>query len=335
MQAMVLHKMGGPLTCEIVPQPIPEADELLVQVEACGVCRTDLHILKGDLPLPVIPQILGHQIVGKVIQMGKTVSNYTIGDRVGIPWLASTCGICSYCKEGRENLCDDALFTGYHKMGGFAEYTTCKAAYAIALPHNVEPTSLAPLLCAGLIGFRAYKKIKHSSSIGFYGFGSAAHILLQIAVAEGKKIFVFTRPSDIEGKKLALELGATWVGNSNELPPKKLDAALVFAPKGDCMTWALKALNKGGICVSAGIHMTDIPSFPYQDLFFEKTLTCVSHLTRDDAKDFFKTILKHPVSTTVHTYPLKDANQALIDLEEGNKKGSFVLQIQKNNVLNF
>jgi len=325
MRAMVLHKVGSPLILEEIPIPKPNEDELLVKVDACGVCRTDLHIAQGDLTPPKLPLILGHQIVGTVKAVGSCSTTHKVGDRVGIPWLASTCGSCSYCLQGKENLCDQAMFTGYHTMGGFAEYTTCKASYAVVLPDKMEAPSLAPLLCAGLIGFRAYLATKGANTLGFYGFGSSAHILLQIAVSEGKKVFVFTRPSDVEGKKLALELGATWVGDSDSLPPELLEAAIVFAPIGDCMVLALRALKKGGICVSAGIHMTDIPSFPYKDLFFEKTLTTVSHLTRQSAKDFFAKIEKCPVYTTIHPYSLEQANLALADLEEGKKKGSLVI----------
>lgn len=332
MRAMVLHKVGSPLILEEVPTPKPKEDELLIQVSVCGVCRTDLHIAEGDLSPPILPLILGHQIVGTVIEAGSRVLLHKVGDRVGIPWLASTCGSCHYCQEGRENLCDSAKFTGYDKMGGFAEYTTCKADYALALPSKPDAASLAPLLCAGLIGFRAYLATKNAKTLGFYGFGSSAHILLQIAVSEGKKVFVFTRPTDTEGRKLALSLGATWVGDSDAPAPEKLEAAIVFAPVGECMTSALRALEKGGICVSAGIHMSDIPSFPYQDLFFEKTLTTVSHLTRQSGKDFFAKIASHPVSTTVHTYPLEDANLALSDLKEGKKKGSLVISLTLNKI---
>lgn len=328
MKAMILKEQNQPLVLEEIAIPIPKSDELLVEVEACGVCRTDLHILEGDLPLQMKPLILGHQIVGKIKQLGNEVHDWKVGDRVGIPWLASTCGKCPYCLKNKENLCDNALFTGYHINGGFAEYTTCKATYALALPTSAPASSLAPLLCAGLIGFRAYLATKDAMTIGFYGFGSAAHILLQVAKKENKRVFVFTRKTDIEGKILAKKLGATWVGDSEESSPELLEAIIVFAPAGELMTKALQNLQKGGICISAGIHMSDIPSFPYKDLFFEKTLTCVSHLTRQNGKDFFTFILNHPIQTIANTYPLSLANQALQELKEGKQKGSFVLKIK-------
>lgn len=328
MKAMILVKEKEPLLLQDMPTPLPKSDEILLQVEACGVCRTDLHIAEGDLPLVKTPLILGHQIIGTVIQSGRDVKNRKVGERVGIPWLGSTCKECSYCLKGKENLCDQALFTGYHTQGGFAEYTVCKADYSLKLPQNPCPEKLAPLLCAGLIGFRAYLATKDAETIGFYGFGSSAHILLQIAKSQNRKVFVFTREKDMDGKALAKKLGADWVGNSNEIPPEKLDAVIVFAPKGELMAQGLKVLQKGGICVSAGIHMTDIPSFPYEDLFFEKTMTCVSHLTRKDGNDFFDLIKEIPIETVIHSYPLELANEALQDLKEGKKKGSFVLKIR-------
>ena len=328
MKAMVLIEQKKPLVLQDIPIPIPKLDELLVEVEACGVCRTDLHILEGDLPLQKKPLILGHQIVGKIKQLGKDVQGWKVGDLVGIPWLASTCNECSYCLKGKENLCDQALFTGYHTQGGFAEYTTCKAKYALALPKTKQAAELAPLLCAGLIGFRAYLATKGATTIGFYGFGSAAHILLQVAKEQNKRVFVFTRKTDLEGKALAKKLGAVWVGNSDEPSPEPLEAIIVFAPVGELMVKALENLQKGGICISAGIHMSDIPSFPYKDLFFEKVLTSVSHLTRQDGKEFFAFIQDHPVHTITHSYPLELANKALQDLKEGIKKGSLVLKIK-------
>lgn len=328
MKAMILVKEKNPLILQDIPPPTPNPDEILIQIEACGVCRTDLHIAEGDLPLIKSPLILGHQIVGIVTHVGEAVKNWNVGERAGVPWLGSTCKKCGYCLKQKENLCDQALFTGYHTQGGFAEYTVCKGDYALKLPFGLCSEKLAPLLCAGLIGFRAYLATKDAKTIGFYGFGSSAHILLQITKRQNKKVFVFTREKDIDGKTLAKKLGADWVGNSNEHPPEKLEAVIIFAPKGELMTQGLKVLQKGGICVSAGIHMTDIPSFPYQDLFFEKTLTCVSHLTRKDGKDFFDLIKEMPIETVIHSYPLELANEALQDLKEGKKKGSFVLKIR-------
>lgn len=328
MKAMILIAKNQPLILQDIPIPIPKEDELLIEIEACGVCRTDLHILEGDLPLHKKPLILGHQIVGKIQQLGGKVQDWKVGDRVGIPWLACTCNECCYCLKKKENLCDKALFTGYHTQGGYAEYTTCNAKYALALPNFTSAVALAPLLCAGLIGFRAYLATKGAQTIGFYGFGSSAHILLQIAKEQNKRIFVFTRKGDLEGKALAKKLGAVWVGDSDEIPPEPLEAVIVFAPAGELMVQALQVLQKGGICISAGIHMTDIPSFPYKDLFFEKVLTTVSHLTRQNGKDFFAYIKDHPVETITHTYPLELANEALQDLKEGKKKGSLVLKIK-------
>ncbi len=328
MKAMVLIKQKEPLILQELPIPIPKSDELLVEVEACGVCRTDLHILEGDLPLHKTPLILGHQVVGRVKQLGKDVQDWKVGDLVGIPWLANTCKECSYCLKEKENLCDKASFTGYDTQGGFAEYTTCKAEYALALPKTTSAVTLAPLLCAGLIGFRAYLATKGAKTLGFYGFGSAAHILLQVAKEQNKKVFIFTRKTDIEGKALAKKLGAFWIGNSDDIAPEPLEAIIVFAPAGELMVKALENLQKGGICVSAGIHMSDIPSFPYKDLFFEKVLTSVSHLTRQNGKDFFSFIQDHPIKTITHTYPLELANKALQDLKEGKKKGSLVLKIK-------
>ena len=328
MKAMVLIKQKEPLVLKELPIPVPRSDELLIEVEACGVCRTDLHILEGDLPLHKTPLILGHQVVGTVKQLGSTVQDWKIGDLVGIPWLANTCKECPFCLKEKENLCDKASFTGYDTQGGFAEYTTCKADYALAIPKDISAVSLAPLLCAGLIGFRAYLATKGAKTLGFYGFGSAAHILLQVAKEENKRVFIFTRKTDLEGKTLAKKLGAFWVGNSDEPSPELLEAIIVFAPAGELMVKALENLQKGGICVSAGIHMSDIPSFPYKDLFFEKVLTSVSHLTRQNGKDFFAFIQDHPIETITHTYPLELANKALQDLKEGKKKGSLVLKIK-------
>ncbi len=325
---MILQEPKTPLILQDVPLPVISEEEILVEVEACGVCRTDLHIAEGELPAQKKPLILGHQIIGTIKQKGPLVKDLKQGDKVGIPWLANTCGTCRYCSEGKENLCDQALFTGYHIDGGYAEYTKCKADFAVNLPTNTPAVETAPLLCAGLIGFRAYTATKNAKSIGFYGFGSSAHILLQIAVYEKKEVFVFTRKQDPEGKALAKKLGALWVGDSEDTPPKLLEAVIVFAPVGELMTQGLKVLQKGGICVSAGIHMSDIPSFPYKDLFFEKTLTCVSHVTRKDEKEFFELSTKLPLHTTTHIYPLDLAGQALQDLKEGKKKGSLVLKIK-------
>jgi propanol-preferring alcohol dehydrogenase len=318
MKAMILTKPSTPLELKEIPKPIPKVGEILVKVEACGVCRTDLHILEGELPLVKSPLILGHQIVGIVEETGQ---------RVGIPWLASTCNHCSFCLEGKENLCDQALFTGYHVDGGFAEYTTCKKDYAIPLPLAPKATDLAPLLCAGLIGFRAYQKMRTAHKIGFYGFGSSAHILLQMAKEEGKETYVFTKENDVLGQRLAKKLGATWVGSSLEQSPVKLDGAIIFASEGSLVPLALQSLEKGGCCVCAGIHMSAIPSFAYEDLFFEKSLSSISHLTRKDSLDFFIFYQTHPVAISTTIYPLEKANDALGDLKGGKVKGSLVLEV--------
>lgn len=328
MQALLLYAPNTPLQLKTVPIPEPEHDEILVEVEACGVCRTDLHIVEGDLPMQHSPCIPGHQIVGRIVKTGSSVLDKQPGDRVGIPWLASTCGSCKYCKKGKENLCSDARFTGYHVPGGYAEYTKCKSSYAVALPERVSAEELAPLLCAGIIGFRAYLALQGAETIAFFGFGSSAHILLQIAVRDKKRVFVFTRKEDLEGKAFAKELGAFWVGDSEESPPEPPEGAIIFAPAGELMVRALRILDKGGICVSAGIHMTDIPSFPYKDLFLEKILTCVSHVNRADEARFFSSLSDFLPKTRVHIYPLQEANKALQELKEGKKKGSFVLQIR-------
>jgi len=328
MKAMVLTETKKLLVLQEIPVPIPGPDQVLIEVEACGVCRTDLHIAEGDLGPLKAPLIPGHQAVGKIVKVENEKDSSRIGERVGVFWLAKTCGHCGYCCCEKENLCDDALFTGYDRQGGFAEYLTCESAYTVPLPTKPSAAKLAPLLCAGIIGFRAYKACRDARTIGFYGFGSSAHILLQIVKAEGKRVFVFTRKTDIAGRELARKLGAVWVGNSDESPPEKLEAVIVFAPVGELMIQGLRALQKGGICVSAGIVMSKIPSFPYEDLFFEKTLTTVSHMRREDALNFFKCLEGKTVETTVHTYPLEEANVALADLKEGHLKGSIVLTIK-------
>ncbi len=326
MKAMVLHGIKEPLTLEEVPIPTPTEGELLIQIEACGVCRTDLHIVEGDLPLSNSPLILGHQIVG-VVKKAVGCKTRKEGDRVGVSWLGSTCNTCSFCKSGKENLCKQAKFTGYNLPGGFAEYTLCKEEYSFILPSNEKATTLAPLLCAGLIGFRAYQKIQKGKSLGFYGFGSSAHLLLQLAKQDGKEVYVFTKPGDYEGQDLAKKLGATWVGSSEEEPPVALDGSILFAPSGELIPKALHSLERGGACVCAGIHMSDIPSFCYQDLFYEKSLSSISHLTKQNGKDFFSALKTHQITPITTIYPLDLANEALMDLKTGKAKGSLVLKI--------
>jgi propanol-preferring alcohol dehydrogenase len=325
---MVLHKQHCPLTLEEVPKPTLKPGELLVRVHACGVCRTDLHIQDGDLPAPKLPLILGHEIVGTVEEIGKGVSNFQIGDRIGIPWLAESCGQCSFCQRGQENLCDQARYTGYHIDGGFAEYTVCKASYAIPLPFPLSDPEIAPLLCAGLIGYRSYRKAAPETTLGIYGFGAAAHILTQVAIQQGKQVYALTRPGNTKTQQFARDLGAVWAGDSHTLPPIPLDAAIIFAPVGELVPLSLKALKKGGRCICGGIHMSAIPTFPYRDLWGEKTIQSVTNLTREDSQAFFTLISQISIQTQVTSYPLEQANQALEDLRQGKFQGAAVLQIQ-------
>ena len=327
MQAMVLKKQKFPLVLEDIPKPIPKESQLLIKVHACGVCRTDLHIQDGDLQNPKLPLILGHEVVGVVEDKGKNVQNFQIGDRVGVPWLGYTCDKCEYCKQGKENLCDNALYTGYNVDGGFAEFTTCEAEFAIPLPHKISDQNIAPLLCAGLIGFRSYRKAAANKTLGFYGFGVAAHLLTQLAVQQNKKVYAFTREKDTQSQGFAKKLGASWAGGSNQFPPELLDAAIMFAPVGELVPKALKALKKGGKCVCGGIHMSDIPSFPYKDLWGEKSIESVANLTRQDAKDYFSLLTKITVKPEVISYHLEQANEALKDFKSGKLQGAAVLKI--------
>lgn len=335
MKAMVLHKIGKPLLLEDVPTPIPKEDEILLQVDACAVCRTDLHIIDGELKGPKLPLIPGHQIIGRIVEKGSNVSNMNIGARVGIPWLASTCGVCEYCQRTRENLCDNALFTGYLRDGGFAEYAVAKANYAFRMPESGSSTELAPLLCAGLIGYRALKltdlefdpKNLRGKNIGFYGFGASAHILIQLVRYLGGKVYAFTREGDSMGQAFAKSLGATWSGGANETPPKLLDSAIIFASTGALYPQALKAVKKGAIVVSADIHMSDIPTFSYDLLWEERVMRSTANLTRKDGMEFLELALKIPIQTQVTTYPLEKLNEALDDLRHGRFKGSAVINI--------
>ncbi len=326
MLAAVYEKVGSPLVLKEVPKPICGEDELLVKVEACGVCRTDLHILDGDLQKPKLPLILGHEIVGIVEETGDQLKNFSKGDRVGIPWLGGTCGSCSFCKNGKENLCDRGQYTGYHRDGGFAEFTTCRADFAIPLSFKKDAISLAPLLCAGLIGYRSFMKARPEKTIGFYGFGAAAHLLVQLATGLGKEVYAFTRKGDTEGQKFALALGAAWAGDSTEMPPKLLDAVIHFAPVGELIPPSLKVLKKGGRCICGGIHMSDIPSFPYKDLWGEKSIESVANLTRQDGREYFECLSKISVEPKVTTYPLSQVNQALKDFRRGKLEGAAVIQ---------
>jgi propanol-preferring alcohol dehydrogenase len=325
MRAMVLEKPGQPLQMRPLPRPQPGPDEVCVRVLACAVCRTDLHVVDGELPDPKLPLIPGHEIVGEIEQVGANVTHLAPGQRVGIPWLAWTCGHCRYCRAGLENLCDQARFTGYTVDGGYAEYTKADARYCFALPENLEPVKTAPLLCAGLIGYRCLRKAGDAVTLGLYGFGAAAHLVAQVARHEGRRVFAFTRPGDTAAQALALRLGAVWVGGSDQLPPEKLDAAIIFAPVGTLVPLALRAVRKGGLVVCGGIHMSDIPSFPYRDLWQERVLCSVANLTRRDAEEFLQWAGRFPLQVETTTLPLSAANEALDRLRSGRLVGAAVL----------
>ena len=324
---MVLNEPKRPLELRDVPKPKPGRGQLLVRVNACAVCRTDLHIVDGELPNPKLPLIPGHQIVGRVEEIGEGNSGFAIGNRVGIPWLGWTDGNCAFCRSGRENLCDKARFTGYTVDGGYAQFTVADARYCFHLPERYNDVEVAPLLCAGLIGYRSYRKTGDSRRLGIYGFGNAAHLIAQIAISEGREIFAFTRPGDKATQHAAKELGAVWAVDSDEIPPEKLDAAIVFASVGPLVTTALRALAKGGTVVCGGIHMTDIPSFPYDDLWEERVITSVANLTRRDGEEFFEIAPRVPVRTYTKTFPLEEANSALADFRAGKLSATAVLTI--------
>jgi propanol-preferring alcohol dehydrogenase len=335
MRAMILDKPGQALQLRDVPKPKPGRGQLLVRVNACAVCRTDLHVVDGELPNPKLPLILGHQIVGRVEEIGEDsnlqseISNqkFETGDRVGIPWLGWTDGECLYCRSNRENLCDNARFTGYTIDGGYAEFTVADARYCFHLPDRYNDVEVAPLLCAGLIGYRSYRKTGNARLLGIYGFGNAAYLIAQIALHEGRELFVFTRPGDTETQQKAKVLGAKWAGGSDAMPPEKLDAAIIFASVGPLVPAALHALAKGGIVVCGGIHMSDIPSFPYADLWEERVITSVANLTRRDGEEFFKIASRVPVQTKTETFPLEQANTALDRFRAGELSVTAVLTI--------
>jgi alcohol dehydrogenase, propanol-preferring len=332
---MVLDRPGQPLQLRDVPKPKPGRGQLLVRISACAVCRTDLHVVDGELPDPKLPLILGHQIVGYVEELGPGISSsfdirhsaFAVGDRVGIPWLGWTDGECAYCRSGRENLCDNARFTGYTIDGGYAEFIVADARFCIHLPERYGDVEAAPLLCAGLIGFRSYRKTGDARRLGIYGFGNAAHLIAQIALYERRDLFVFTRPGDTKTQESAKALGAIWAGGSDQLPPEKLDAAIIFASVGPLIPAALRALAKGGIVVCGGIHMSDIPSFPYADLWEERVITSVANLTRRDSEEFFEIAPRVPVKTTTETFGLAEANIALDRFRAGSLKGTAVLVV--------
>lgn len=325
MKAMVLEACGRPLLLREVDKPVPSRGQVLVKVKACAVCRTDLHIVDGELPQPKLPLIPGHEIVGVIDALGETVGGFAIGQRVGIPWLGWTCGSCHYCRSGRENLCDNALFTGYTLDGGYAEYALADALYCFPLPGAESDLATAPLLCAGLIGYRSLKKTGDAQRIGLYGFGAAAHIVIQVARHQGREVYAFTRQDDAIAQNFARRLGATWTGGSGETPPELLDAAIIFAPVGALVPMALRHLRKGGTVVCGGIHMTDIPSFPYADLWHERAICSVANLTRSDGEEFLRLAPQIPVQVETQTFPLEAANEALTRLREGRLSGAAVL----------
>jgi propanol-preferring alcohol dehydrogenase len=326
MRAMRLEKPGTTLRLDDkMETPTPGPHQVLIRIAACGVCRTDLHILDGDLNDPKLPLVPGHEIVGYVVALGAGVTSLALGDRIGVPWLGFTCGECTYCRSGRENLCDQARFTGYQIDGGYADYTIADVRFCFSLPPGLDDVAAAPLLCAGLIGYRALRLAGEAERLGVYGFGAAAHIVAQVARYRGQRVFAFTREGDKVGQDFALSLGAEWAGSSEVMPPEKLDAALIFAPVGALVPAALAATAKGGTIVCAGIHMSDIPRFPYRLLWEERILRSVANLTRRDGEEFLALAPKVPVRTTTQAYPLAQANEALAALREGRLTGAAVL----------
>lgn len=325
MRAMVLRALKAPLHGEERPTPAPRPGEVLLRVTACAVCRTDLHVVDGelpDIPLPIVP---GHEIVGRVEAVGEGVAEFRIGDRVGVPWLGGTCGTCAFCVSGHENLCDRPTFTGYTRDGGFATHTTAHANYAFTLPDKIGDVEAAPLLCAGLIGWRCLSKVPAAGTLGLYGLGAAAHIVAQVARAQGRTVFAFTRPGDAAAQALARSLGCAWAGGSDEAPPARLDAAIIFAAVGALVPVALEAVRKGGRVVCGGIHMSDIPTFPYRLLWEEREIVSVANLTRADARNFLAIASELHLDVRTQTYPLEQANEALAALRDGRVSGAAVL----------
>jgi propanol-preferring alcohol dehydrogenase len=329
MLAMVLEQPGAPLVQRDVSLPTPGPDQVLLKVNACAVCRTDLHILDGELEKPNLPLIMGHQIVGDVVSMGEKVNRFQIGERIGVPWLGYTDGTCRYCQQGQENLCDHPKFTGYTINGGFSQFTVADQRYCFPLPDSYPDDLVAPLLCAGMIGYRTYRLAgERKERLGIYGFGAAGHITAQIAIHNRQQVYAFTRPGDHEAQEFARQIGAVWAGDSTQHPPEKLDAALIFAPVGSLIVNALKATLKGGTVVSGGIHMSDIPAFPYHLLWDERRIRSVANLTRQDGEEFLSIAPQVPVRTKVTPYSLLEANQALSDLRAGRLQGAAVLIIE-------
>ena len=327
MRAMLMEHQNETLHYVELPIPQPAINEVLIKITACGICRTDLHVIDGDLKHPKLPLIPGHQIVGKISQLGQRVKNLQVGQRVGVPWLGSSCGHCYYCQSAHENLCDEASFTGYQRDGGFAEYCVANSHFCFPLPDNYPDIQAAPLLCAGLIGYRALVKAGEAKRLGLYGFGAAAHIVIQIANYQDKEVYAFTRSGDTMAQEFARQLGAKWTGDSSQFPPQLLDAAIIFAPIGELVPLALRAVRKGGIVVCGGIHMSDIPSFPYNILWGERSICSIANLTRKDGEEFLALAPKIPIKTEVHIYPLVKTNEALDDLRHGNFTGAAVIEM--------
>src|SRR5205809_2250019 len=327
MRAMVLDKPSRPLQLRDVSKPKPDRGQLLVRVATCAMCRTDLHIVDGELPDPKLPLVLGHQIVGRVSGVGEGASRFSVGERVGVPWLGWTDGTCRFCRSGRENLCDRAKFTGFQIDGGFAEETVADERYCLRLPESYSDFDVAPLLCAGLIGYRSLVMTGDAERLGLYGFGASAHIIAQVARWQTRRVFAFTRPGDTEGQRFALSLGAEWAGSSTESPPEELDAAIIFAPVGELVPAALAAVAKGGVVVCAGIHMSEIPAFSYDLLWGERVLRSAANLTRRDGEEFMELAPKVPVRTEIREFRLEEANEALQHLRAGELRGAAVLKI--------
>jgi alcohol dehydrogenase, propanol-preferring len=330
MRAMVLEKSGRPLQFREVAVPAPGNDDVLIKVRACGVCRTDLHVYDGELPHPKLPLILGHEVIGTVAAVGSRVTEFREGERIGVPWLGYTCGRCRYCSRGQENLCDHALFTGYTRDGGYAEYAVADQRYCFRVPSAYCDIEAAPLLCAGLIGYRSYRMAgEHVQRLGIYGFGAAAHLIAQVALAQGKKVYAFTRSGDYESQSFARNVGVTWVGDSDAAPPEELDAAIIFAPVGALLPAALRVTDKGGTVVCGGIHMSDIPSFPYSLLWEERVVRSVANLSRTDGEQFLDVAARVPIKVETQPFPLESANEALQCLRRGALTGAAVLVVSE------
>jgi alcohol dehydrogenase, propanol-preferring len=327
MRAMIFEKAGRPLSLRDWPVPEPGPGEVRLEVQACAVCRTDLHIVDGELSNPKLPLIIGHEIVGRVTRLGESVRHLRAGDRVGVPWLGWTCGKCFYCRSGSENLCDFARFTGYAIDGGYAEFTVADERFCVPIPDSYSNVAAAPLLCAGLIGYRSLARTGEAKRLGIYGFGAAAHIISQVALFQGRTLYAFTRPGDHDAQQFARRIGAVWAGGSDERPPEELDAAIIFAPVGALVPAALKAVRKGGVVVCGGIHMSDIPSFSYDLLWGERSISSVANLTRRDAEEFMRIAPQVPVRAATKTFRLEEANEALEELRSGKLEGAAVLKI--------